>query len=82
VEGEEKKEDDNKDAKTMQTDDSKKEMTTVETVKDKEERLQYYYKQRLRTPECDAALNADMNLKQITYSQHEFVKTVEVGGMI
>ena len=43
-------------------------MSTVETEKPKVDRLDYYYKTRLRTPEVDAALNADMVLKQISYS--------------
>jgi hypothetical protein len=52
----------------MQTVDSKKkEMSTVETEKPKEDRIDYFYKQKLRTKECDEALNADIVLKQITY---------------
>lgn len=55
--------------------------TTVESEEPKE-KIDYWSKIKLRSPEADAKLEADLAVAAIQYSQHEYVKTTEVGGMI
>lgn len=53
-----------------------------ESVTTPEDTIDFFFREKLRSEEVDAALNNDLKLKNLQFSQHEFVKTTEMGSMI